>query len=221
MKNSDKNRKMINYLLQNNYIDNKVAVAMEKIKREYFIEGPLKDSSYLDLPLPIGFGQTISAPSIIGIMLKELNVREGDKVLEVGTGSGWQTALLSHLVGKSGMVYSTERIEQLAKIAKERIEGLNIKNVEIKVCDGSEGWKERAPFDRIIVSASTPQIPPPLLEQLKPNGKMIIPVGISYWQDLILVEKNEKGDINQRVLLPIVFVPLIGRFGYNEENEEK
>ncbi|MEM4589905.1 MAG: protein-L-isoaspartate(D-aspartate) O-methyltransferase [Candidatus Micrarchaeia archaeon] len=210
----DKNSIMIEYLLKNNYIDEKIASAMREIKRELFIPAELKDSSYLDLPLPIGFGQTISAPSMVGIMLKELDVKEGTTVLEVGTGSGWQTCLLAKLVGNNGKIYSIERIKELAENAKQIIKQLGIENVEIIVKDGTEGLQERSPFDRIIVSAGAPQIPPPLLEQLKKGGKMLIPLGIGYWQDLVLVEKNENGGITTRAILPVMFVPLLGRFGY-------
>lgn len=215
----EKNKVMIEYLLKNNYINEKIAEAMEKMKREYFIEEPFKDSSYIDLPLPIGFGQTISAPSIVGIMLRELDVEEGMKILEIGTGSGWQTALLSELVGKNGKVYSIERIRELAEKTKKRLIELDIKNVEIIIGDGTEGFEKEAPFDRIIVSASSPEIPKPLIDQLKTNGKMLIPVGISYWQDLILVEKDEKGDVRTKAILPVMFVPLVGRFGYPENKK--
>ncbi|MEM3408262.1 MAG: protein-L-isoaspartate(D-aspartate) O-methyltransferase [Candidatus Micrarchaeia archaeon] len=214
----DKNSIMIEYLLKNNYIDERIASAMREIKRELFIPAELKDSSYLDLPLPIGFGQTISAPSIVGIMLKELNVREGMTVLEIGTGSGWQTCLLAKLVGNSGKIYSIERIKELAENAKQIIKQLGIENVEIIVKDGTEGLREKSPFDRIIVSAASPQIPLPLLEQLKKGGKMLIPLGIGYWQDLVLVEKNENEGISTRAILPVMFVPLVGRFGYYEKD---
>lgn len=217
----DANEKMIVYLLENKYITPEIALAMKTIKREFFVDKYFRESCYLDLPLSIGFGQTISAPSIVGIMLKELDVKKGMKILEIGTGSGWQTALLSKLVGKEGTVYSIERIEQLEQIAKERFQELKINNILTKVGDGSEGWKEYAPFDRIIVSASTPKIPDPLIEQLSESGKMIIPIGISYWQDLIRVEKSESGEIKIEKLLPVLFVPLVGRFGYPEEGHEK
>ncbi|MCX8202398.1 MAG: protein-L-isoaspartate(D-aspartate) O-methyltransferase [Candidatus Micrarchaeota archaeon] len=212
----DKNKIMIDYLLKNNFIDERIAKAMEEIKREYFIEGPLKESSYIDLPLPIGFGQTISAPSIVGIMMKELDVKEGINVLEIGTGSGWQTALLGKLVGENGKVFSIERIKELAEKARQRISEIKIKNIVIKTGDGTQGWPENAPYDRIIVSASAPEIPKPLLEQLKNGGKMIIPIGVSYWQDLILVEKDGTGKIRMKNLLPVMFVPLVGKFGYPE-----
>lgn len=213
----DKNEIMIKYLLENDYITEKIANVMREIKREFFVPQELRESSYLDLPLPIGFGQTISAPSIVGIMIKELEVKEGMKILEIGTGSGWQTCLLAKLVGKNGKVYSIERIKELANDAEKKIKELKIENVEIFVKDGTEGLQEKGEFDRIIVSASAPQIPPPLLEQLKKNGKMIIPIGLGYWQDLILVEKDENGNMSMRKLLPVMFVPLIGRFGYPEK----
>jgi len=214
------NKKMINYLLFNKYITIEIAVAMEKIEREFFVPSEFASSAYLDLPLPIGYGQTISAPSMVGIMLKELMVKKGMKVLEIGTGSGWQTALLAFLVGENGKVYSVEKIQDLASKAEERIKNLGIKNMEIKIGDGTLGMKENAPFDRIIVSASAPEIPKPLIEQLANEGKMLIPIGSGYWQELILVEKDKNGKISTRQILPVMFVPLVGKFAYPENNRE-
>jgi len=214
------NKKMINYLLFNKCITIEIAVAMEKIEREFFVPSEFASSAYLDLPLPIGYGQTISAPSMVGIMLKELMVKKGMKVLEIGTGSGWQTALLAFLVGEKGKVYSIERIQELASKAEERIKNLGIKNVEIKIGDGTLGMKENAPFDRIIVSASAPEIPKPLIEQLANEGKMLIPIGSGYWQELILVEKDKNGKISTSPILPVMFVPLVGKFAYPENNRE-
>jgi protein-L-isoaspartate(D-aspartate) O-methyltransferase len=214
------NKKMINYLLFNKYITIEIAVAMEKIEREFFVPSEFASSAYLDLPLPIGYGQTISAPSMVGIMLKELMVKKGMKVLEIGTGSGWQTALLAFLVGENGKVYSVEKIQDLASKAEERIKNLGIKNMEIKIGDGTLGMKENAPFDRIIVSASAPEIPKPLIEQLANEGKMLIPMGSGYWQELILVEKDKNGKISTRQILPVMFVPLVGKFAYPENNRE-
>ena len=214
------NKKMINYLLFNKYLTIEIAVAMEKIEREFFVPSEFASSAYLDLPLPIGYGQTISAPSMVGIMLKELMVKKGMKVLEIGTGSGWQTALLAFLVGENGKVYSVEKIQDLASKAEERIKNLGIKNMEIKIGDGTLGMKENAPFDRIIVSASAPEIPKPLIEQLANEGKMLIPIGSGYWQELILVEKDKNGKISTRQILPVMFVPLVGKFAYPENNRE-
>jgi len=214
------NKRMINYLLFNKYITIEIAVAMEKIEREFFVPSEFVSSAYLDLPLPIGYGQTISAPSMVGMMLKELMIKKGMKVLEIGTGSGWQTALLAFLVGENGKVYSVERIQDLANRAEERIKNLGIKNVEIKIGDGTLGMKENAPFDRIIVSASAPEIPKPLIEQLANEGKMLIPIGSGYWQELILVEKDKNGKISTRQILPVMFVPLVGKFAYPENNSE-
>jgi protein-L-isoaspartate(D-aspartate) O-methyltransferase len=214
------NKRMINYLLFNKYITIEIAVAMEKIEREFFVPSEFASSAYLDLPLPIGYGQTISAPSMVGIMLKELMVKKGMKVLEIGTGSGWQTALLAFLVGEKGKVYSIERIQDLASKAEERIKNLGIKNVEIKIGDGTLGMKENAPFDRIIVSASAPEIPKPLIEQLANEGKMLIPIGSGYWQELILVQKDKNEKISTSPLFPVMFVPLVGKFAYPENNRE-
>ncbi|MCS7109733.1 MAG: protein-L-isoaspartate(D-aspartate) O-methyltransferase [Candidatus Micrarchaeota archaeon] len=218
MENIERNKIMIEYLIKSGYIDKRIGSVMEEIKREEFVDDSLKEYSYIDTPLPIGFGQTISAPSIVGLMMKELDIKEGMKILEIGTGSGWQTAMLCKLVGENGKVFSVERIKELAEMAKERLVKLGIKNVEIKVGDGTIGWIENAPYDRIIVGAAAPDVPKPLIEQLNIKGKLIIPVGHLYWQELVLVEKGEK-EIKVKNLLPVMFVPLVGRYGYSENEK--
>lgn len=210
------NEKMVQYLLENGYADERTASAMRKVLREFFIPDIYKQHAYVDSPLPIGAGQTISAPSIVAIMTTKLEVKPGMKILEVGAGSGYQAAILCELVGESGKVYTIERVPELIEQARMNISKIGYKNIEIIYGDGTLGYKEASPYDRIIVTAGAPRVPPPLIEQLKMGGKMIIPVGALYWQDLVLLEKSESG-IEEKNLLPVMFVPLIGEYGYKSE----
>ena len=208
------NKRMIKYLLHSDFIDEKIADVFRKVKRGEFVPSIHKKYAYADNPLPIGKGQTISAPSIVGFMTKMLDVKEGMKILEVGSGSGWQCAILAEIVGKEGKIFTVERISELVKEAKDKVEKIGYKNVEFVYGDGTLGHKKNAPYDRIIVTAAAPEIPPPLIEQLKSGGKLIIPVGPLFWQDLILVEKNK--EIKKKSLMPVMFVPLIGKYGHKE-----
>jgi protein-L-isoaspartate(D-aspartate) O-methyltransferase len=178
--------------------------AMLKVPRHLFVPKDLMDEAYDDNPLPIGYGQTISQPYIVAYMTAVIEPRSNQKILEIGTGSGYQAAVLAEIVKE---VYSVEIVEELFSSAKKRIENLNYKNIKLKYADGYYGWKEYAPFDAIVVTAAAEYIPPPLLEQLKNGGKMIIPVGTSFLnQNLVLVEKNGK-DYTTKTLLPVRFVP--------------
>jgi protein-L-isoaspartate(D-aspartate) O-methyltransferase len=207
------NEEMIAYLLEQGYADEKVAKAMRKVDRAIFVPNEHEKYAYADTPLPIGKDQTISAPGVVAFMSKSLDVRKGMKILEVGSGSGYQAAILAELVGSKGKVYTVERIIELVMLTRSNIARLGYKNVEFMHGDGTKGYKEKAPFDRIIVTAAAPSIPSPLLEQLVDEGKLIIPVGNAFWQDLQLVEKygNEKKITN---IMPVVFVPLRGEFGH-------
>jgi protein-L-isoaspartate(D-aspartate) O-methyltransferase len=190
-------------------LDRRVIEALQKVPRHEFVPDDLSDVAYENRPLPIGFGQTISQPYIVAIMTDLLQVRPNFKVLEVGTGSGYQAAVLAELVDK---VYSIEIIEPLGKLARERLERLAYKNVELRIGDGYYGWEKAAPFDAIIVTAAASHIPPPLIKQLKPGGRMIIPVGSRFMvQELLLVEKDQEGKVTTRQLLPVDFVPLTGK----------
>jgi len=168
-----------------------------------------KPRAYANHPLPIGYGQTISQPYIVGYMTEMLGVDEDDVVLEIGTGSGYQAAVLAEIVKK---VYTIEIVKPLYEQAKARLRRLNYKNVEVKFGDGYYGWKEHAPYDAIIVTATAAYIPPPLIQQLKPGGKMAIPIG-SVWQtqNLVLVEKGRDGKVRTQNKLPVLFVPMTGR----------
>jgi protein-L-isoaspartate(D-aspartate) O-methyltransferase len=190
--------------------DERVLAAMEKVPRHLFVTDEYRDSAYDDHPLPIGAGQTISQPYIVAFMLEVLSLDGLASVLEIGTGSGYQTALLAELVRQ---VYSVERIEPLALTAKAILQRLGYTNVTLTVGDGGLGLVEYSPFDAIVVSAATPAIPQPLLEQLREGGRMVIPVGPADAQELKLVRKQE-GHAMVTNLEGCRFVPLIGEHGY-------
>jgi len=187
-------------------LDKRVMQAMRTTPRHRFVPANLQSAAYANRPLPIGHGQTISQPYIVALMTDLLRVDENDVVLEVGTGSGYQAAILSPLVKQ---VYTVEIIEALAKQAGERMRRLGYRNVVVHHADGYEGWKAAAPYDAIIVTAAATHIPPPLLGQLKPGGRMVIPVGGPFaTQSLMLVEKAPNGKVRTKQVLPVVFVPL-------------
>ncbi len=189
-------------------LDEATLAAMRKVPRHEFVSQELQAKAYDNRPLPIGYGQTISQPFIVAFMTDLLRLKPGDSVLEVGTGSGYQAAILAELA-KS--VYTIEIIPELAKEASERLRRLGYGNVETRIGDGHYGWPEHAPFDAIIVTAAPTQIPSPLVEQLKPGGRMVIPVGGRFMmQYLVLVEKEQHGKASMRELLPVEFVPLTG-----------
>ena len=187
-------------------LDPRVLQVMSSVPRHLFVPRNLQDEAYENRPLPIGHGQTISQPYIVAIMTDLLNVDANDVVLEVGTGSGYQAAVLSPLVKR---VHTIEIIEPLAKQAALRLRTLGYRNVEVRHADGYYGWKEAGPFDAIIVTAAASHIPPPLVQQLKPGGTMIIPVGGPFaTQYLLLVRKAANGKVTTRQVLPVIFVPL-------------
>ncbi len=186
--------------------DQKVLDAMRTVPRHLFVPSSDVSRAYGDFPIPIGYGQTISQPYVVALMTEMLQVKPEQKVLEIGTGSGYQSAILSPLVKE---VYTIEIIKPLALQAEERLKTLKFLNVHVKTGDGYYGWEEHAPFDRIIVTCAATFVPPPLLKQLKPGGKMCIPVGAQYTvQYLTMVEKSESGTITMRKTLPVGFVPL-------------
>lgn len=186
--------------------DKKVLEAMLAIPRHKFVPTGAISAAYDDHPIPIGHGQTISQPYIVALMTELLQVSPDHKVLEVGTGSGYQAAVLSPIVKK---VYTVEIVKALAEQAKDRLQRLGYKNVTVKNADGFFGWEEHAPFDRIIVTAASTLIPPPLIKQLKPGGKICIPVGGAYAiQYLTMVEKSADNKITMKKVLPVRFVPL-------------
>ena len=194
--------------------DSLVINAMNTVPRHLFVPEGDEHSAYRDEARSIGLGQTISQPYIVAFMTEELQVKPGDRVLEIGTGSGYQAAILSQIVDT---VYSIEIIEELAESATKLINELQYNNIVVKQGDGYLGWPEKAPFDAIIVTAAPQTIPPPLLEQLKIGGRMILPVG-KYVQELVVVSKNESGHTMDSVL-PVRFVPMTGKV-QEEENDD-
>ena len=187
----------------------RVLEVMRQVPRHTFVPPPMQHLAYANRPLPIGHGQTISQPYIVAVMTALLAVDTADKVLEIGTGSGYQTAVLAALAQH---VYSIEIIAALASTAQERLARLGYTNVDIRVSDGYYGWEEHAPYDAIMVTAAASHIPPPLLKQLKPGGRMVIPVGSPFLtQQLTWVEKTPEGSLRTRQMLPVAFVPLTGK----------
>lgn len=198
--------KMVEYQIKSRGIkDSRVLSAMLKVERHLFVPDDLKDSAYNDQALPIAEGQTISQPYIVALMTELLELKGNEKVLEVGTGSGYQAAILAELARE---VYTIEIIEKLAVSAEKLLNNLGYKNIHIKIGDGYQGWPEKAPFDAIIVTCAPDHIPKPLLEQLKDGGRMVIPVG-AYSQELKkIVKRGEK--IETTDVLPVIFVPMTG-----------
>ena len=189
--------------------DEKVLAAMQKVERHRFVPLDYRAEAYEDYPLPIGDGQTISQPYIVAFMSEALELKAADKVLEIGTGSGYQAAVLAEICDS---VFTVEIYPGLAGSASDILQELNYKNVFVRVGDGYEGWSEHAPFNAIIVTCAPKQIPQPLQDQLAEGGRMIIPVGSDYTQELILLEKK-KGKIQKKNVLPVRFVPMIDEKG--------
>jgi len=183
------------------------------LDRSFFLDDDMKKFAGLDRPLPIGFGQTISQPTLVLEMTRLLEPEKDSKVLEIGTGSGFQTAILAKM---SAEVFTVERIDELMEKAKERLETLNFSNIRYKLGDGSSGWQEHAPYDRIMVTAAAGAMPVELLDQLAIGGRMIIPVGTPDFQELKLVTKTGAGEINIKTVELVRFVELKGRYGWTE-----
>ncbi len=198
-------------LLRRRGISTEVLEAMNRVKRHLFVPPELRDQAYGDYPLPIGGGQTISAPHMVAMMCDYLKLERGDKVLEIGAGSGYHAAVIAELIGTEGRVYTVERLPLLVDFSTRNLRDAGYKNVVVVSGDGTLGLPEHAPFDKICVTCAAPSVPPPLLEQLKTGGRMVIPIG-RYIQELYLVEK--KNGIEKQSKCEVAFVPLIGRFGF-------
>ena len=192
--------------------DERVLAAMGKVPREEFVPPESRDASYEDGPLPIGHDQTISQPYIVAFMTEQLRLKPGDRVLEIGTGSGYQAAILADLVSE---IHSVEIVEPLARDAEATLQRLGYKNVHVKIGDGYKGWPNAAAFDAIIVTCAPDKVPQPLIDQLKDGGRMVIPVGEQFAQQLYLLEKKN-GQLKESVTLPVRFVPML-----RETNKQK
>lgn len=188
--------------------DPRILAALRGVPREAFVPADRRAEAYANQPLPIGFGQTISQPFIVAVMSDMLALTPESRVLEIGTGCGYQTAFLARLAGQ---VFTVEILAELSAAAKERLAGQGVSNVEFRVGDGRQGWPEHGPYDAIIVTAAAMgEIPPALLDQLKPGGRMVVPTGTSMLaQELVLMTKEEGGRIAKRNLFPVAFVPLV------------
>jgi protein-L-isoaspartate(D-aspartate) O-methyltransferase len=218
----EQKKRLLQRLLKEGIVsDERVITAFIKVPREEFVPKEYRDLAYYDHPLPIGFGQTISAPHMVLIMTEKLDVHEGMKVLEVGTGSGYQAAILAEMVSgnndksRNGFVISIERIKELAERAIENLRRTGyLDRVKVIIGDGSKGYAPEAPYDRIIVTAAAPKVPKSLVRQLKVGGKMVIPVGDTYYQELYVIEKTGEEKIKIKKDVPCAFVPLIGEEGW-------
>lgn len=186
--------------------DPAVLEAMSTVPRHEFLPQSQRSLAYADHPLPIGYGQTISQPFIVALMTQVLELKPGDSVLEIGTGSGYQAAVLAELTDK---VYSIEIVEPLARSAREILDRLGYSKVRTRIGDGYRGWQEHAPYDAIIVTAAPNHVPQPLVDQLALGGRMVIPVG-AYYQELMLLKKDPEGNMTREGVIPVVFVPMTG-----------
>jgi len=197
--------------------DQRVLAAMRWAPREWFLPPHLARDAYNDAPLPIGSGQTISQPFVVALMTERLGPRRTHRILEIGTGSGYQTAILAYLAG-NGKVFTVERLPDLLVEAEERFRRLGLTNIETRLGDGAAGWPEEAPFDGIIVAAAAPRVPEPLAAQLKPGGRLVIPVGDLATQELVILERSKNGEgLVQQQAGGVRFVPLISRLAFTEE----
>jgi protein-L-isoaspartate(D-aspartate) O-methyltransferase len=197
--------------------DQRVLAAMRWAPREWFLPPHLAGDAYSDAPLPIGSGQTISQPYVVALMTERLEPGRNHRILEIGTGSGYQTAILAFLAG-AGKIFTIERLPDLLVEAEERFRRLGLTNLETRLGDGAAGWPEEAPFDRIIVAAAAPRIPEPLTAQLAPGGRLVIPVGDLASQELVILERPPSGEgLVQRHAGGVRFVPLISRLAFTEE----
>ncbi|MCL5024275.1 MAG: protein-L-isoaspartate(D-aspartate) O-methyltransferase [Nitrospirae bacterium] len=194
--------------------DPRVLRAMEKVPRHLFVDESLQDKAYDDMALPVGESQTISQPYIVAVMTELLELRGGEKVLEIGTGSGYQAAILAELAAE---VYTVERIRSLSERAEQTLRYLGYADIHFRVADGTLGWPEAAPFERVLITAGAPEIPEPLAEQLSEGGILVAPVGDRFAQQLIKAKKLQ-GRLSKEYHTPCVFVPLVGEHGWKDDN---
>jgi protein-L-isoaspartate(D-aspartate) O-methyltransferase len=207
--------KLVDYLNQKGIVDSTVLEAFKNTPRHRFVDGAFRESAYNDCTFPIGEGQTISQPYIVALMTQTLDIKPGMRILEIGTGSGFQTAILASFTKQ---LFSVERFTSLSFKARKLLSELGYANIVFKVGDGTLGWQDHAPFDRIIVTAGAPSVPSQLLKQLAPNGKLLIPAGDRNGQHLELYHRLSDR-IERRVFEDVLFVPLVGKDGWESEDE--
>jgi protein-L-isoaspartate(D-aspartate) O-methyltransferase len=214
---TNQRRALVEKLQERGIRDLEILRLFDQIPRHEFLPQAVWHLAYEDTPVPIGFGQTASQPSLQALYMQILKIHASDKVLEIGTGSGYQTAILAKLADR---VYSVERLRELSVRARAAMDRLRISNVALLVGDGTIGWSRYAPYDCILVSAAAPHVPEPLLAQLAPGGRMLVPVGDMEMQRLVLVTRKEDGSVEEEEVLDCAFVPLLGRFGWSEKRGE-
>ncbi|MEM1765895.1 MAG: protein-L-isoaspartate O-methyltransferase [Zestosphaera sp.] len=213
-----KREKLVKSLIEEGILKSEEVIrAMLSVPREEFVPLRYRELAYLDTPLSIGYGQTISAPHMVAIMTEALKPSRGNKVLEIGAGSGYQAAIIAEIVKPEGHVWTIEIVPELAKFAEENLRRTSYSHyVTVVVGDGSRGYEEAAPYDRIIVTAAAPKVPEPLISQLKEGGRIVIPVGDMYVQTLKIIEKRG-GSLHVEDSVPCVFVPLLGEYGFKKD----
>ena len=212
----DERRRMVQDLMERGYIKSEaVRRAMERVPREEFVPEEERHRAYMDMPLPIGEGQTISAPHMVAMIAEILDLKPGMKVLEIGTGCGYNAAVIAEIIGPEGRLYTVERIGSLYERARRKLRNLGYDNITVIHGDGSQGFADEAPYSRIYVTAAAPYIPDPLMKQLEIGGKLLIPVGSDkFYQELVLIERTSADDYSSRNLGGVAFVPLIGKHGW-------
>jgi protein-L-isoaspartate(D-aspartate) O-methyltransferase len=208
-----KRRRLVERVREQGITAPRVLAAVESVPRHRFVPEPIRGRAYDDAALPIGYGQTISQPSLQALYMQVLEIGPDDRVLEVGAGSGYQTALLAELAGN---VYAVERIPELTQRARDILDELGYRNIALVTKDGTVGWSKYSPYDAILVAAASPGVPDTLVDQLAPGGRLLIPIGDRNSQQLTLVRKNPDGTTERETVTACVFVPLIGRFGWPE-----
>lgn len=205
-------RRLIRILREKGITDERVLDAFDRVERHLFVDGAMYAQAYDDNALPIGFGQTISQPYVVALMTELLQIKQDDKILEIGTGSGFQTAILARFTRR---VYTIERHRELSEAARKRLREMGYANIVFKAGDGSVGWAQNGPFNKIIVTAGAPVLPQTLADQLAPGGRMVIPTGDKLQQDLVVYEKTDEG-LTKFTAAQVVFVPLIGNQGWQD-----
>ena len=207
---------LINFWKENLKFSEIELKAFKEVNREDFVPENLKDRAYEDIPLPLLRGKTISQPTTIMMMTHALELNSGEKVFEVGTGSGYQSAIIAKIIGPKGKVITTDVVPELVSFAKQNLKKAGIKNVEIYEEDGSRGFAKQAPYDKIIITAASKEFPKPLLEQLKPEGIIVGPVGSEHEQEMVRGIKDKKGKLGLEFLGPFLFSPLYGKYGFED-----